>query len=191
MFYEKLAESKEDKREGSRGGSIAAMGVGGALGGLAAYLGARKIIYENDGLLTSSKLERERRAAEEAYEGAEKAYDDAKTIIIHQPGGRERARRLADTPDTLYNFGRGSSMDLTRDRREALAFYADAPEGVKAHPEKLTSLYRENEEAGDRLWKSMRRRHAATIGVGTLAGAYGVKKLYDRYNTRKQQEQGS
>ena len=175
MFYEKLAQAKEEKKR--RDGLIGA----GSLALSAGLLGGeRKLEADTRSPLTDREANASRRA------------HFASALTTYLPEEMSDESR-SQGPWSWDGAGQKKTYDehladLPEDVREAFLSKTDVP----AYDHLLESYYRRVEDHAnellDRPYKRYKRHQAPLLLGAGLTGAYGVKKLYDHYNQRKRRE---
>ena len=235
MFYEKLAQAKEEKRrEGLSAGQKIGVGLGGLAGGLAIPSALSHIpaldraMFESDFSRQADDLAR-KYTGEGSILAANNAYNAA--IRKHRADATAEKERIweerSELEDTIKRQARqagvsAEDIDSEADEylswklnhnspeTEALAeldaaetrgFYqmADAPNRHQARDDIAQAAYdavkREHADLASEI-PTLRESHKRIMGKraplflapSILAAGYGTKKLFDRYNARKQRK---
>ena len=187
MFYEKLAEAKQEKREGLSG-----LQMGGV--GLAGTAGAAGLHYSKDPKFVRNFIRRNK-------------HDKTKLDLL-----RSQRKDLAQSKSNLQEMKRqfqqmapgtelgGEVINLTGDGKLKSKFTPTIHQGLiegvddtikdsasairKGYSPKIKAAEEAAEAVKNRRMKGV--RYAKPV-LGALAVGYGAKKLFDRFNQRKQQ----
>lgn len=193
MFYEKLAEKKQDRSNRKlTGGQLASAVVGGGLGGAAGFggtfYGIQRYVDKHGELPEFLGGAKERRALAKKYEELnDKYYSPEETK-------KRRAAMHADF-DKLYKEidEKVPADDFLKDRTaDVRARYDDLMDkGEREIRKKYINNYaqdrlKEMATLNKKYDKRARIALATPLLLGTAAGAYGAKKLYDKYRGNQQ-----
>ena len=234
MFYEKLAQAKQEKKKGLSTGQKIGVGLGGLAGGLAIPSALSHIpaldraMFETDFSRRADDL-----ASKYTGDASENAASDAYNAVIHKHREAENADKLrratqrADLENAVKEQARRagvSAEDIASGTGEYRNFWLnnDTPEiralseldaedlkwwNQRSNTPRLKRLGGDEAQAAYDAVKrehadlaseipTLRERHKRIMGKkiplflvpSILAGGYGTKKLFDRYNQRKQQK---
>ena len=191
MFYEKLAEAKEDKKQGLSLGQKAGVAGAGLAGAATPALGAvySKPTSAFNKFLEDSKYSRKADALRIQSQDLNNSYQKRLAPI------QEEINKLHDIKMDYFGQIAGAEglekqrLKVERNKldellREARKEYdtIDAEKHVK-HKNISTGI----SDMSDRAFKVRRNKLLGTMGLAGVGTAFAAKKLFDRYNKRKQQ----
>lgn len=169
MFYEKLAESKQKKREGLSG-----LQMGGV--GLASTAGAAGLHYSKDPKFVQNFIRRNKHDKTKLDLEANKRKDIAQS-----------KRSLQELKADLQGIAQPDGLDLTDD------LGLDLDEAIRERAAEIRESYAPKIRAAEDAAEAVRGRRLKGVRyakpiLGALAAGYGTKKLFDRHNARKQRK---
>ena len=193
MFYEKLAEAKEEKKQGLSLGQKAGVAGVGLAGAMAPALGAvySKPTSAFNKILESGKHERKAKTLSDQFD-ANKAYFNSKKAPL-----LEEISNIDPLID--YHSGRIAGNPFERDKLDAINVRDRLKKLQKDLFQEVDLLDTERlakqkgiadaiSETRDRAFKVKRNKLLGTMGLAGVGTAFAAKKLFDRYNKRKQRE---
>ena len=208
MFYEKLAEAKQEKkREGLSGLQMGGVGLAGAAGATAPALGAvygkptstfNKILSNNKYETQMDKLRDESILAKAKFEAQDAPMQES----------LNKYREMRDKTKSTLRKGRREPSQVTKQGKPYFLIKEglDALENqlpkmqnlVDLQQKDIDNLYQAHvrarnqtstlmDELRGKSHTSKRNKLLGTMGLAGVGTAFAAKKLFDRYNKRKQQ----
>lgn len=191
MFYEKLAEAKEEKKRGLSLGQKAGIAGVGLAGAMAPAVGAAysKPTSTFNKILESGKHERNLKTLSDQFDANKAGYRSKTAPLLEEiksmdPLIDHQSSRIAGNP-----FERGK-MDAINARDKLKKLQSELFQEIESLDAERLSKQRGISDAisetRDRAFKSKRNRLLGTMGLAGVGTAFAAKKLFDRYNARKQ-----